>query len=558
MFFTQDSVSSILLKDKEYNIKSIPFFGTEKDWKKNGTYVPKEGEIIIYIPENKLVDNTYRIKFGDGINTVDSLEFIYINSSEDIESLIELITNNAQAISLLENRINNLTAIDIGADEFGAASAALDSAKKYTDQEVAKASGGLSEEQIQSMIDISQGVHIANKNNPHEVTAAQVGAAPSLHNHDDRYYGKEALDNKKNEIIQSSQDYTNTKILEQVGDKTVAEQIFLAIEDLEHPVYVDEDGTDSSAEIINADTLGGRPASEYATQTFVTNKITEAQLSGGSGSGDIDLSGYATQDDVSALSNLIGDTKVSTQISNAINAIDYPVNSVNGKTGNVQLTASDVGARSSDWTPTAEDVGARPNTWMPSASGVGAAPAGYGLGSTPKDIKGSELNDTTRNGWYRIAGDSLAIGGTTFTDAFVHVKKYSNSYLVQEVYPMSARCKIVRWCTNGTWYEEWENPPKSKGFEYRTTERWLNLPVFVRTFEVTMSNGGTITVDDGYRIIRVEGFVQSRGTLPIIINNGSLSDAYSAYLKAESNKITMYCGSSMSKTAWITAYYVKS
>lgn len=35
----------------------------------------------------------------------------------------------------------------------------------------------------------------------------------------------------------------------------------------------------------------------YATETFVTNKIAEAQLSGGD-SGSVDLSGYATKDDI--------------------------------------------------------------------------------------------------------------------------------------------------------------------------------------------------------------------------------------------------------------------
>jgi len=47
---------------------------------------------------------------------------------------------------------------------------------------------------------------------------------------------------------------------------------------------------------------------------------------------------------ISNLSALVGDTSVSQQISNAIAQIDYPVDSVNGKTGAVQLTASDVGA----------------------------------------------------------------------------------------------------------------------------------------------------------------------------------------------------------------------
>lgn len=55
------------------------------------------------------------------------------------------------------------------------------------------------------------------------------------------------------------------------------------------------------------------------------------------------------------------------------------VTTVNGKspdtTGNVALTASDVGARPDYWMPTAGDVGARPDTWLPSLPEIGAAPA---------------------------------------------------------------------------------------------------------------------------------------------------------------------------------------
>ena len=36
----------------------------------------------------------------------------------------------------------------------------------------------------------------------------------------------------------------------------------------------------------------------YATETFVQNKISEAQLSGGGSGGSVDLSGYATKDDL--------------------------------------------------------------------------------------------------------------------------------------------------------------------------------------------------------------------------------------------------------------------
>lgn len=43
------------------------------------------------------------------------------------------------------------------------------------------------------------------------------------------------------------------------------------------------------------------------------------------------------------------------------NPPDYPVDSVNGKTGAVKLNADDVGARSSSWMPTAAQVGADPS-----------------------------------------------------------------------------------------------------------------------------------------------------------------------------------------------------
>lgn len=56
-----------------------------------------------------------------------------------------------------------------------------------------------------------------------------------------------------------------------------------------------------------------------------------------------------------------------------------PVQSVNGKTGAVKLSASDVGARPDNWMPSAQEVGALPNTYTPpnqTAAQVGADPKG--------------------------------------------------------------------------------------------------------------------------------------------------------------------------------------
>lgn len=56
---------------------------------------------------------------------------------------------------------------------------------------------------------------------------------------------------------------------------------------------------------------------------------------------------FASVSDVSDLQLKVGNTSVSDQINSAINAIDYPVDSVNGQIGVVNLTASDLSAISS-------------------------------------------------------------------------------------------------------------------------------------------------------------------------------------------------------------------
>ena len=67
-----DNISTIEIQNKKYNIKSVPFHGTEVEWESNN-YIPKDGEIIIYdIDENY---NYKRIKIGNGVDNVSSLPF---------------------------------------------------------------------------------------------------------------------------------------------------------------------------------------------------------------------------------------------------------------------------------------------------------------------------------------------------------------------------------------------------------------------------------------------------------------------------------------------------
>lgn len=96
----------------------------------------------------------------------------------------------------------------------------------------------------------------------------------------------------------------------------------------------DENG---NVEIDSPDSTQNVDLTGYATEQYVKdyaqpkgNYLTEHQ----------DLSGYAKKSEIPAV----------------------PVQSVNGKTGAVSLTASDVGARPNTWIPSATDVGALPNT----------------------------------------------------------------------------------------------------------------------------------------------------------------------------------------------------
>lgn len=112
----------------------------------------------------------------------------------------------------------------------------------------------------------------------------------------------------------------------------------------------------------------------YATEEFVANKIAE----------DVDLSGYAQKSELpEKVSQLENDEGYLTAVPDGYARVEdiptIPVQSVNGKTGTVKLSASDVGARANTWMPTAQEVGALPNTYTPpnqTAAQVGADPKG--------------------------------------------------------------------------------------------------------------------------------------------------------------------------------------
>lgn len=93
----------------------------------------------------------------------------------------------------------------------------------------------------------------------------------------------------------------------------------------------------------------------YATETFVSAKIAEAELSGS----EVDLSGFATKDDI---------PKKTSQLTNDSGFItDFT---------ETDPTVPAWAKAATKPAYTAAEVGARPSTWMPSASDVGADPSG--------------------------------------------------------------------------------------------------------------------------------------------------------------------------------------
>ena len=104
----------------------------------------------------------------------------------------------------------------------------------------------------------------------------------------------------------------------------------------------------------------------------------------------------------------------------ASNPPPYPVTSVNGKTGAVKLSASDVGARPSDWTPTAQEVGALPNTTkIPSKTSDLTNDSGF--------ITGYTETDPTVPSWAKSASKPSYTKSEVGLGNVENVKQYSAS-----------------------------------------------------------------------------------------------------------------------------------
>lgn len=158
------------------------------------------------------------------------------------------------------------------------------------------------------------------------------------------------------------------------------------------------------------------------------------------------------------------------------------VTSVNGKTGNVNLTAND----------------------------IGAAPAGYGLGVGSKSISESDdINNVWENGWYQWAAPPA---NAPFSYGTMLVANEGGGYIMHQLIISVDGYLVIR-NKAGEWkQDEWVNPPMYIGAEYRTTELYKGKPVYVKLvdFGAIPTKGTTKSVAHG--ISNVANVIQVYGT----------------------------------------------
>lgn len=141
---------------------------------------------------------------------------------------------------------------------------------------------------------------------------------------------------------------------------------------------------------------------------------------------------------------------------------------------------------------------------------INAAPGGYGLGGGAKELSAADdLNNIRVTGWYNWSYNSHPQNAPDNNwreyGCAMHVFATApGGYAIQTVYDLSDDithgCAIQRTIcptSSGDIYYPWEwiNPPMTLGVEYRTTERYLSKPVYVKAVNFgALPNATTKTV----------------------------------------------------------------
>lgn len=177
------------------------------------------------------------------------------------------------------------------------------------------------------------------------------------------------------------------------------------------------------------------------------------------------------------------------------------VSSFNGRTGAVLPQAGDYNA-------TQIPVSGDPEAENVAAALANKAPGGFGLGEQSKELTSDDdLNAIQANGWYRWGSSApqnapnMSPGNGDSGYIFARVANYDSQNVLQEYWPLNqgAQNKAHRICRNGVWGPlEWINPPMQLGVEYRTIERYQQVPIYTKAVNFgTAPNATSKTVEHG-------------------------------------------------------------
>ena len=177
------------------------------------------------------------------------------------------------------------------------------------------------------------------------------------------------------------------------------------------------------------------------------------------------------------------------------------VSSFNGRTGAVLPQAGDYNA-------TQIPVSGDPEAENVAAALANKAPGGFGLGEQSKELTSDDdLNAIQANGWYRWGSSApqnapnMSPGNGDSGYIFARVANYDSQNVLQEYWSLNqgAQNKAHRICRNGVWGPlEWINPPMQLGVEYRTIERYQQVPIYTKAVNFGAApNATSKTVEHG-------------------------------------------------------------
>lgn len=292
----------------EKNIESriVHKHDTESNWSKATTFIPKQGEIIIYdIDSNHSYE---RFKIGDGITKVNNLPFADANKVDKVSGK-SLSTNDYTTAEK-----NKLAGIAEGANKTIVDSALSSTSTDPVQNKVVNAA-------INDLNTLIGDTAVAT-----QISNAVASKADVSHTHDDRYYTESEIDTKlsgKSDTSHTHSTYVNQNAFSniKVGNTTVAADTTTDTVTLVagNNITITPDATNDKITIAATDTVYTHPSSGVTAGTYKSVTVN-AQGHVTSGSNPTTLSGYgitdaATKSALTAVSDLVGDTAVSAQIS---------------------------------------------------------------------------------------------------------------------------------------------------------------------------------------------------------------------------------------------------